>query len=182
MIRTQSALACASAMLLLGCTGSEQQSVREWIASTPADSRARVSPLPDVKPYIPLQYNAEAQLDPFRPSRLIPESKQFQQGKPSGLQPNFEARELRNSPLERYPLDSLRMVGYLVLNNKPIGVIQAEQLTKQVKVGDYIGTDFGLITKITEKEITLREMVQDSGGDWTERASALPLINKEPGK
>lgn len=170
--------------LLAACGESDHQDLREWMTTAGNEGRIKVQPLPDVKPYSPVPYAVEGQMDPFKAARLVPEAKQFQaNGKGSGLQPNFDAREMRNSPLERYPLESLKMVGYLRINNRPIGVIQADQTTKQVKVGEYIGTDFGLITKITEQEITLREMVQDSGGEWTERTSTLPLMTaKEPGK
>lgn len=175
---------CLPLLLLAACGESDHQDMREWMATAGNEGRIKVQPLPDVKPYTPVPYAVEAQLDPFKAARLVPEAKQFQNsGKGGGLQPNFDAREMRNSPLERYPLESLRMVGYLRINNKPIGVIQADQTTKQVKVGEYVGTDFGLITKITEQEITLREMVQDSGGEWTERTATLPLMtNREPGK
>ena len=38
-----------------------------------------------------------------------------------------------------------------------------------------MGQNFGVITKITEAEITLRELIQDAGGDWAERESTLLL-------
>jgi type IV pilus assembly protein PilP len=104
------------------------------------------------------------------------------QGKGGGLQPDFDAREIRNNVLERYPLDSMRMVGYLVLNKQPIAVIQADQLVKQVKIGDYMGLDFGVVTKISERELTLKEMIQDSTGEWTERVNTLPLLMKDGAK
>ena len=47
----------------------------------------------------------------------------------------------------------------------------------QVKVGNYIGTNFGLIKKLTDTEIVIKEVVQDSTGDWAERTSSLQLVN-----
>jgi type IV pilus assembly protein PilP len=44
-----------------------------------------------------------------------------------------------------------------------------------------MGQNFGLITDVTETEIKLKEIVQDSAGDWAERQSVLPLL-EEPGK
>ena len=46
----------------------------------------------------------------------------------------------------------------------------------RVKVGNYLGQNFGLITEISESTIKLKEIVQDSGGDWTERISTMTLI------
>ena len=71
------------------------------------------------------------------------------------------------------------MIGYLNINRRPIAVIQVENKVKQVKVGDYVGLDFGLVTQVTEKEVLLRELIQDSAGDWSERTSSLYLQGKE---
>jgi len=51
----------------------------------------------------------------------------------------------------------------------------------RVKVGNYMGQNFGLITEISESTIKLKELVQDSSGDWTERVSTMTLID-ESGK
>ena len=51
-------------------------------------------------------------------------------------------------------------------------------LLYQVKQGDYLGQNYGKITKISETEIGLREIVQDAAGEWIERASALQLQEK----
>ncbi len=119
-------------------------------------------------------------LDPFKASKLEPESKNRQgSGKGGAFQPDFEARDLRNSLLEKYPVESLKMIGYLNINRRPIAVIQVENKVKQVKVGDYVGLDFGLVTQVTEKEVLLRELIQDSAGDWSERTSSLYLQGKE---
>jgi len=46
----------------------------------------------------------------------------------------------------------------------------------RVKSGNYMGQNFGLITEISETAIKLKEIVQDSGGDWTERISTITLV------
>ena len=48
----------------------------------------------------------------------------------------------------------------------------------RVKPGNYIGQNFGLVTGISESLIKLKEIVQDSVGDWTERESTLMLIEE----
>jgi type IV pilus assembly protein PilP len=45
----------------------------------------------------------------------------------------------------------------------------------RVKVGNYMGQNFGLITTISDSQIQLRELIQDAVGDWTERQSTLQL-------
>lgn len=167
---------------LAACSGGDHEDLRQWMAENTKDLRGHIPKLPEVKPYQPTPYEVENMLDPFKPGKIEPESKQKGAGKGVGLQPDYEARELRNSLLEKFPLESLKMIGYLNVNNRPMAVIQAEQNVKQVKIGDYVGLDFGMVTQITDKEVTLRELVQDSAGDWSERTSSLHLQGKEGGK
>ena len=165
------------------CSGSDHEELRKWMADNTKDMRGRIPKLPEVKAYEPVPYDVEVLLDPFKASKIEPESKNRQgSGKGGAFQPDFEARDLRNSLLEKYPVESLKMIGYLNINRRPIAVIQVENKVKQVKVGDYVGLDFGLVTQVTEKEVLLRELIQDSAGDWSERTSSLYLQAKEGSK
>lgn len=169
--------------ILGACTGGDHEDLREWMAESTKDMRGRVPKLPEVQPYEPVPYDVEGMLDPFKASKIEPDAKYRQSaGKGGAFQPDFEARDLRNSLLEKYPVESLKMIGYMNVNKQPIAVIQVEDKVKQVKLGDYIGLDFGMVTKISDKEIELRELVQDSAGDWSERKSSLYLQSKEGSK
>ena len=162
------------------CSGGDHDDLKKWMADITKDMRGRIPKLPEVKAYEPVPYDVEVLLDPFKASKIEPESKNRQgSGKGGAFQPDFEARDLRNSLLEKYPVESLKMIGYLNINRRPIAVIQVENKVKQVKVGDYVGLDFGLVTQVTEKEVLLRELIQDSAGDWSERTSSLYLQGKE---
>ncbi|KAB2922482.1 MAG: pilus assembly protein PilP [Dechloromonas sp.] len=153
------------------------------MADNSANLRGNVPPLPRVQPYEPVPYDVEGTLDPFKAAKIEPESKYKQAaGKGGAFQPDFEARELRNNVLEKYPIESLKMIGYLNVNNRPLAVVQVDDKVKQIKVGDYIGLDFGMVTKISDKEVELRELIQDSAGDWSERTSSLYLQSKEGSK
>ncbi len=166
--------------LLGACSGGDQEELRQWMADNSTNLRGNVPPLPQVKPYEPVPYEVEASLDPFKAAKIEPESKYRQAADKGGaFQPDFEARELRNSLLEKYPLESLKMIGFMNVNNRPLAVIQVDDKVKQIKIGDYIGLDFGMVTRITDKEVELRELIQDSAGDWSERTSSLYLQSKE---
>lgn len=168
---------------LLSACGSDHEDLRQWMAESTKDMRGNIPKLPEVKPYEAVPYEVSGMMDPFKAGKIEPESKQRGgAGKSSPFQPDFEAREQRNSLLEKYPLESLKMIGYLNVNKRPMAVIQVEDKVKQVKVGDYIGLDFGMVTKIAETEVELRELIQDSAGDWSERKSSLYLQSKEEGK
>ena len=53
-----------------------------------------------------------------------------------------------------------------------------ESRLHDVKVGDWIGQNYGQITGITDSQITLRETVQDATGEWIERTSTLQIQEK----
>ena len=80
--------------------------------------------------------------------------------------------------LESYPLDSMTMVGSLQQGGKAHALIMVESRLHDVKVGDWIGQNYGQITAITDSQITLRETVQDPTGEWIERTSTLQIQEK----
>jgi type IV pilus assembly protein PilP len=161
-------LLVAICSVLAACSGGEHEDLKQWMADNTKDMRGNVPKLPDVKPYEPVPYDMEGTLDPFKPNKIEPESRYKQlAGKGGAFQPDFEAREIRNSLLEKYPVESLKMIGYMNVNKRPMAVIQVEDKVKQVKVGDYMGLDFGMVTLITDAEVQLRELIQDSAGDWS---------------
>ena len=77
--------------------------------------------------------------------------------------------------LEGYPLDQLKMVGTLRQQRKNAALIDVGGQTHMVRVGNYMGQNFGLVTKISETEVELKEIVQDAAGEWVERPSKLEL-------
>lgn len=167
---------------MAACTGNDHEDLRGWMAENTKDLRGSIPKLPEAKPYQPISYESDGAIDPFKPGRIEPDSKDKGAQKGSPFLPDFEARELRNSLLEKYPLESLKMIGYLNIGNRPFAVIRVDHHVKQVKVGEYLGQNFGLVTQITDQEVTLRELVQDSAGDWGERTSSLYLQRKEGDK
>ena len=73
------------------------------------------------------------------------------------------------------------MVGTLQQGKEMYALVRADKTLYRVKKGNYMGQNFGLITEVTEADIKLKEIVQDSAGDWAERQSVLPLL-EEAGK
>jgi len=174
--------ALALCLALGACSSGEHETLRQWMDENSKDLRPNIPKLPEAKPYQPVPYDTQGLLDPFKSSKIEPESKYKQAGKGSMFQPDFDAREMRNSILEKYPLESLKMIGYLNVNKRPLAVVQVDDKVKQVKVGEYIGLDFGMVTQISDSEVKLRELIQDSAGDWSERESSLFLQGKEGSK
>ena len=169
-MRTVYALLVA-ALLLAACGGEEFQDLRDFVQNAGADMRGKIEPPPDIKPYEPFTYENDAGLpDPFKPRK--PDAR-----KSGGLgQPNLDRPR---EELEDFPLESLSMVGYLFQKNVGHALIRsAESKIYRVKAGNYIGQNFGQIISVTETEVKIKEMVQDSAGDWSERESTLQLVEK----
>jgi type IV pilus assembly protein PilP len=166
------AITLGVALALAGCESGEQQELRAELASMTKDLRGKVDPLPVVKPYEPVPYTAFDLADPFGPAKIqLVAAKSAGKGT-GGLQPDLNRPK---EPLEAYPLESLRMVGTLERGKQTYALVKADAGLYRVRVGNYLGQNFGVITKITDSEVALRELVQDSGGDWTERESTLLL-------
>lgn len=172
MIRSVGSLLLAAGFLA-GCSGGEQDELRQWMKEETKDLRGKIPPLPQVKPYEPVPYDAAGLIDPFRPAKMLAEQKQSGGG---GLQPDMNRPK---EPLESYPLESVKYVGSLTKNRQTHGIVQVDGSLHQVRAGSYMGQNFGIITKITENEMSLRELVQDPTGDWVERTSTLLLQAKE---
>jgi type IV pilus assembly protein PilP len=160
-----------ASLLLAGCGGEEFQDLRDFVKNSGADLRGKISPPPEVKPYENFVYNNETNLpDPFKPRK-----QELRPGGNTGInQPDLNRPK---EALEEFPLESLKMVGYLYMNKVGYAVIRAtDSKLYRVKAGNHMGLNFGLIKEVTDTELKIKEMVQDSTGDWTERMSSLQLI------
>ncbi len=172
------ALASLSAVILgmslSACTG-EQDELTQWMEQQKREVKPSVLPLSPPKKFDPQPYTALTGVEPFSTQKLTVALKQ------EARQPNsMLAAEInrRKEPLEAYPLDSMSMVGSVAKHGQPYALLRVDNLLYQVKVGDYLGQNYGKITKISETEISLREIVQDAAGEWIERPGSLQLQEK----
>jgi type IV pilus assembly protein PilP len=161
----------AALSLLAGC-GSDIDELRQWMDQERRDAKPTVTPLLPPKKFLPQPYESGAGVDPFSTQKLSVAIRQ-EAAQPSSLLTAEINR--RKEPLEAYPLDTMSMVGSLTRDGRRYALLRVDNLLYQVKGGDYLGQNFGRITKITETEITLREVVQDAAGEWIERTSTLQL-------
>jgi type IV pilus assembly protein PilP len=159
---------------LAACTG-EQEELQQWMDQQKREVKPSVQPLSPPKKFDPQPYLALTGVDPFSTQKLTVALKQ------EARQPNsMLAAEInrRKEPLEAYPVDSMSMVGSVVKQGRQYALLKVDNLLYQVKVGDYLGQNYGKITKITETDISLREIVQDAAGEWIERSGSLQLQEK----
>ena len=159
------------AVILAAC-GSEQDELSQWMEQQKREVKPSVQPLSAPRKFNPQGYLALAGIDPFSTQKLSVALKQ------EARQPNslmaFEVNR-RKEPLEAYPLDSMTMVGSVSKAGRPYALLRVDSLLYQVQLGDHVGQNYGKITKISETDVALREIVQDAAGEWVERNSALQL-------
>ena len=161
----------ATLTVFAGCSA-DQDELRAWMEQQRREAKPSVKPLQAPKKFDPQPYIAASDVEPFSTQKLTVALKQ------EARQPNsLLAAELnrRKEPLEAYPLDSMGMVGRLSKLGQPYALLRVDNLLYQVKVGDHLGQNYGLITKIAETELVLRELVMDSGGEMIERPATLQL-------
>jgi type IV pilus assembly protein PilP len=172
--RLVGALALAAAAALAGCGSDEYGDLKEELNQLTKDLRGRVDPLPQVRPYEPVPYTAEGQSDPFRPDRVDVASASRATSASTAL--IEEQKKRPPEPLESFPLESIQMLGTITHNKETFALVRAGPNLYRVKKGNYLGQNFGVITAVDEAQISLKELVQDSTGDWVERASSLQLV------
>lgn len=162
------------AALLAGCSA-DQDELRAWMEQQKREVKPNVSPLQPPKKFDPQPYLAAQAVEPFSNQKLTVALKQESRQPNSLLSAEINRRK---EPLEAYPLDSMSMVGSVTKQGQPFALLRVDNLLYQVKLGDYLGQNYGRIVKIAETEVALREIVQDAGGEWIERPAALQLVEK----
>lgn len=174
MKRLPIASAVLAAAMLAAC-GAEYEELQSWMEQQRREVKPSVEPLSPPKKFNPQPYTGLHAVEPFSTQKLTVALKQ------EARQPNsLLAGELnrRKEPLEAYPIDSMSMVGSVNKQGRPFALLRVDNLLYQVKVGDYLGQNYGRITKIDETQIVLREIVQDAAGEWIERSTNLQLQEK----
>lgn len=167
-------LTAVATVVGLGCSA-DQDELTQWMDQQRREVKPNVAPLSPPKKFNPQAYLALSSIEPFSAQKLSVALKQ-QERQPSSLLAGEINR--RREPLEAYPLDSMTMVGSVVRTGRPYALLRVDNLLYQVKQGDYLGQNYGKIMKISETDVSLREIVQDAAGEWIERMSALQLQEK----
>lgn len=169
MTRLRTAIVFAG-LALAACGGEEYGDLRTWVKEQDKMQRPRIEPLPEVQPYEPFLYKADADglIDPFRPRKV-------DQVKTPNARRDLEDKRPKEA-LEAYPLENLKMVGTLAQNKQIYALIKApDNNLFRVRAGNYLGQNFGRITEVSDAAVQLKELVEDGSGDWVERVATLQL-------
>jgi type IV pilus assembly protein PilP len=174
MIKYASAFVAAA--LLAGCGDSDVKEVRDWMDQVKRETRPAVKPLSEPKDFIPYAYNARDALEPFNQDKLLSQLAKAAETAPDPNKPDLQRpREL----LEGFPLDTMQMVGTMQKGGTSYALLQIDRSVYQVRPGQRIGQNFGIVTRVGDNAINIREVVQDAAGEWVERMAKLELQSKE---
>jgi type IV pilus assembly protein PilP len=162
-------------VVLLGCSGVEQEDLQKWMTEQRNATKPSVVPIPEPKRFSPAPYGQLAAVEPFSNQKLTQALKRDSAQATSNAALVAPELNRRKEPLEAFPLDSMALVGSLLPAGKPVALVKVDNLLYQVKVGNYLGQNYGKVTKVSETEVSLREIVQDAAGEWIERQANLQL-------
>lgn len=170
------AFALAVLSLAAGC-GDESDELRAWMDEVRATRQPQRETIAEPKRFEPFRYDRAGQSDPFAQARLgglpaeAPEVSRTARLHPDTSRPR--------EALEAWPLDAIRMVGHLSSGQRSFALLQVQDTVYQARVGNHAGQDFGVITKVSDTEVRLRELVQDAAGEWVHRETTLRLHEGE---
>ena len=159
------------ALMLTACSGSGD--VEQWIAEQKAANQPKPPEWDNVNLTVkdqPEVYSSEGLMSPLDQVKLyssIALSDYF----PLCIQEQIDRKQDRPQPLESYPLDALKAVGYIkaTSGSRAMAMIQVgDNQIFDAYVGQYIGFDYGRITGISETEIYITEILHLPGSDACE--------------
>jgi type IV pilus assembly protein PilP len=153
--------------VLVGC-GANTSEIQQWMRDKERTLPRQIEPLPQVKPFTPFTYTGTDLPDPFKPRALGVRG-------PKLVSPALDPNR-RREPLESFSIEQLKMVGTIQRGKEVVALVRAEKSIFQVRKGNYMGQNYGLITDINESEIKLKEIVPDSQGELVERETAIQLV------
>ena len=165
-------VACVALFGLAGCGSSANLSELDArLQEIKARPRGRIEPPPEFKPIASYSYEAHKLRSPFSPPQdqellVVPDGRKVEpdMGRPKEY-------------LERFSLDTLKMVGTISKPGEPLQALVADPsgAVTRVKPGSHMGKNFGLVKQVNEAKVSLIEIVPDGRDGWVERASNVSI-------
>lgn len=166
-----------------GCVSGDMSDLEKQVSKIMSKPGGRLEPLPEIKPYEAYVYESGKlrARNPFKRFYVVEQSLAIEESE--GPVDDGLTEEMRNEiqnrnreELERFELDSIKMVGTLQNEDNHWGIVlDPGGIVHRVKTGNYIGLNIGKITSIEEEQIEVREIIKDNSGRYGERKALLPL-------
>jgi len=163
-------------LMLAGCLDQNMRDLESFVVEVKSHKAGHIEPVPEIQQIETFTYVSEGRRNPFQ-SVVDDAGSTDGVDEGNGLRPDLLRRK---EELESYPLDSLRLVGFLEQLDTTWALIQTSEKTiYRVKAGNYLGQNHGHITLVTEQQIELTEIVSDGRGGYSERQASLALPEQE---
>ena len=157
------------ATMLAACGDSEYGDIRSWMKDEEKKMPKKIPDLPQIQILKPSPFEADG-LNPFKIKKaIVPDVNKLK------ISPDLARKK---EFLEGYPIENLEMVGILQPHKKSpmYALIKTNDgLLHPVKEGNYLGQNYGKVTKIEEGGLTVLEIIQDGTGEWIERINEVYL-------
>lgn len=166
-----------SVVVLSGCNTTEGLTdLEQFTKEAYKASQPEITPLPEVKPYERYEYASVDKVDPFNKENLAPETEQQDE---TGDGPDTLRRK---QPLEKYPLDGIKMVGTMEKADARWVVLTApDNVTYHARIGDFLGLNYGQIQTIDEDKVEIIETIKNPVGKWIKREAVLEVAEQTEG-
>lgn len=152
-------------LLLTSCSG-DNNDLTQYIHKVKSRKPRAVEPLPDFKPLPGFKFpEIENRRNPFKPMNQV-----------KLADPYAPDQHRMKQPLEAYPLDALKFVGTFTEDNEIWALIREPDLQIfRVRLGEYMGQNYGRIIKIKSDSLKLEETIKGATGLWEKHITTLEL-------
>lgn len=167
---SRSLAALLLAVLLTACE-SRQSDLNQYVNSVLQRPAEPIEPIPPVLVGDTFSYDPTDLRDPF----LVQTRAELATGGPGdGPRPDPDRRK---EYLERFPLDTLEMVGTMARSaDANWGLIQdTDGVVHRVAENNYLGQNHGRVSAVLPDRVILIELLPDGNGGWLEREASLSI-------
>lgn len=159
-------LLLSSLIALTACSG-EYSNLDTWMQEQRQEAKTKIKPVQLPAPLERAPYFAP----PSKGVHAFNVSKMRSAAQNANMPDMNRPKEL----LENYSLENVKFVGSIGSSQNLAGLVEVDEHVYTVRVGNYIGQNYGKISKITTDGIELIEVVEDAEGNWIHRPAALSL-------
>jgi type IV pilus assembly protein PilP len=162
-------------MLVMSCAKEqEHKDLKEFMAETKKRPSGEIPDLPPFVPYQPFAYAASTLRSPFE--RPVPIDESALKGGRTVVPDLTRAPEF----LEGFNITSLKMVGSVTSAGTVWALVDtSEGSVVRVRVGNYMGKNYGKVVSVTTSQIEVMEIVSNGVGGWVESPRIIKLEEKE---
>lgn len=166
-------LMCFSSIFLLSsCSSNNMTDLEQYVKNQRNKPHGKIQPLPKAKAYSVYTYKEDELRNPFV---MVKDDKSKT---PIEVCPQVTRSK---TELETVPLDTLTLVGSMEQDGERWALVKdRESIVHRLKRGEYMGQNNGRITRITESEVVLQEMVSNLVTGCQKRQTTLAIAGQRP--